>query len=105
MKLKRKNIGNVQLTKTVDKFIEIVEGVEWKTELDIKKYRNDADNVHNQGFYFFDLSRAFRTLCSVSIKDKEVDVVWTGSHKEYELTFKNHKNAIATWLRNRGLIK
>jgi hypothetical protein len=37
--------------------------------------------------------------------DAEATVIWAGTHKEYEDTFKNNKKTIATWLRNREHIK
>ena len=37
--------------------------------------------------------------------DNQANIIWTGTHDEYERTFKNNKKVIETWLRNKGLIK
>jgi hypothetical protein len=35
----------------------------------------------------------------------EATVVWAGTHREYEETFKNNKDTIEKWLRKRGYIR
>lgn len=52
-KLKRKNRGNVPLTREIDKLIVDIEKHEWKSKAELKKDRSDSDCVHNDGFYFF----------------------------------------------------
>ena len=34
----------------------------------------------------------------------EATIQWCGSHDEYEITFKNNKNTIEKWLKDKGLI-
>ena len=34
----------------------------------------------------------------------EITIVWCGSHDEYELTFKNNKNTIRNWLKEKNWI-
>jgi mRNA interferase HigB len=36
--------------------------------------------------------------------EQEATVIWTGSHDEYETTFKNNKQTIEKWLRKQQLI-
>lgn len=62
------------------------------------KVRKDADNVHSDGFYFFDLS-VHRTMILIEFDEGEASVVWIGTHQEYAKIFKNNKNTIRKWLR------
>jgi len=55
-KLKRKNLGNKILVRAIDKLIIDIEAAEWHNPLDIKVTRSDADCIHSDGFYFFDLN-------------------------------------------------
>jgi mRNA interferase HigB len=34
----------------------------------------------------------------------EATIVWAGNHDDYELIFKNNKNVIVKWLRNKHWI-
>lgn len=104
IKLKKKNLDNVKLIRAIDKLINDIEKSEWKTKTDILKDRNDADCVHKDGFYFFDIN-VHRTMILIAFGDYEAIVLWVGTHDEYETTFKNNKKSIETWLRNQGLIK
>ena len=61
--------------------------------------RPDADCVHEDGFYFFDI-HVHRTLILIEFDENgEATVVWVGTHQEYERVFKNNKNTIRRWLR------
>ena len=109
LKLKRKNLGNVQLTKAIDAIIEDIEKASWKSKQEIKDNRPDADCVHNDGFYFFNIS-IHRTMILLEFDPDEEDenqatVIWVGSHDEYEGTFKNNKGTIEKWLRGQGYIQ
>ena len=97
-KLKRKNIGNVPLVSEIDDLINTLENNEFKNQLEIIKIRPDADCVHNDGFYFFNLD-VHRTLILIEFEDGEATIVWCGNHDEYENTFKNNKNTIKKWLK------
>lgn len=107
LKLKRKKKGDAPLMKAVDKFIQDVKGAKWKTPEEMQKERADADLVHPDGFYFFDL-KVHRTMVLIEFSKKKkegrVSIEWVGSHEEYERTFKNNKNSEEKWLRDRGLI-
>ncbi len=104
-RLKRKNIGNVKLTKSIDKLILDIEQNEWDSQTELKQIRPDADNVHSEGFYFFNIN-IHRTMILIEFDDnKQVRIIWTGSHQEYDLTFKNNRNTIKKWLRNNEWIK
>ena len=99
-KLKRKNRGNTKLINAIDSLIQEIEGANWKTPDELKRSRPDADKVHNDGFYFFNLY-IHRTMILIELDEAgEATVVWAGSHKDYEKIFKNNKNTIRKWLRD-----
>lgn len=102
-KLKRKNIGNTKLVQEIEKLINDIEENNLSDIDEFKKTRPDADCVHNDGFYFFDIN-IHRALILIEIDDVEATVVWVGTHDEYETTFKNNKKTIAKWLRTNDYI-
>lgn len=102
-KLKRKNKGNVPLTKEIDKLIADIEKNEWVNQGELNETRSDADCVHNDGFYFFNIS-VHRTMILIEFDEGEASVVWAGNHKEYEATFKNNKITIKKWLKSKDFI-
>lgn len=102
-KLKRKKKGNAALAKEIDQLIEDFETHNWQSQEEIKKDRKDADCVHSEGFYFFNIE-IHRTMILIEFEDNEASVVWVGDHQEYERVFKNNKSAIANWLKNKDLI-
>ena len=104
LKLKIKNKGNGKLLKAIDSLIDDIEAANWETKNDILAERSDADCIHSDGFYFFDVN-IHRTMILIVFEDNEATVIWTGSHDEYDLTFKGNKNTIERWLRKQGLIK
>lgn len=66
--------------------------------------RKDADCVHSDGFYFFNIS-IHRSLVLVDVdEDGEATIIWAGSHDEYERIFKNNKSTIEKWLRKNEYI-
>ena len=104
LKIKKKNIGNKKLCTEIDKLLIDLEKFN-PNEQRINEIRSDADCVHNDGFYFFDI-HIHRTLILIEIDDEgEATVVWAGNHQEYESIFKNNKLTIEKWLRNKGYIK
>lgn len=103
VKLKRKNRGNSKLINAIDKLISDIENSNWKTKKDILLIRPDADCVYSDGFYFFDLN-IHRTMILIIFSQDEAIIIWTGSHDEYDTTFKGNKNTIEKWLRNQQLI-
>ncbi len=102
-KLKRKNKGNTPLTIAIDKLIEDIEENDWKNQTELNESRPDADCVHSDGFYFFNIS-VHRTMILIEFDDGEASVVWLGNHKEYENTFKNNKSTIKKWLKTNDWI-
>lgn len=102
-KLKRKNRGNIPLTSAIDDFLNELENKNWRNQDELKSDRPDADNVHSEGFYFFDIN-IHRTMILIEFDEMEATIVWCGSHDEYELTFRNNKLTIKKWLRNKGFI-
>ncbi len=104
LKLKVKNKGNVKLNKAIDLLINDIESAVWRTKTDIVNSRPDADCIHSDGFYFFDIN-IHRTLILIVFEDNEATILWTGSHDDYDLTFRGNKHTIENWLRGQGLIK
>ena len=102
-KLKRKNKGNVPLVSEIDDLINTLENNEFKNQLEIIKIRPDADCVHKDGFYFFNLD-VHRTLILIEFEDGEATIVWCGNHDEYEKTFKHNKHTIKKWLKSKEWI-
>ena len=104
LKLKKKNLGNVKLVKAIDKLLNDITKNNWQSQTELLRDRKDADSVHNDGFYFFDIN-IHRTLVLIVFEENEATIQWVGTHDEYESTFKNNKKTIETWLRNKGQIK
>lgn len=102
-KLKRKNRGNTSLAKEIELLIEDIESNEWKDQTQLNETRSDADCVHSDGFYFFNIS-VHRTMIMIEFDDGEATVVWVGSHQKYEEVFKNNKNTIRKWLKSNNWI-
>ncbi len=103
-RLKRKNRGNTKLIKEIDKLIDDILTNEWESQLELQETRPDADCVHSDGFYFFNIN-IHRTMILVEFdEDKRARIIWAGSHDDYEKTFKNNRNTIKKWLKNNGWI-
>src|SRR5690606_22149367 len=90
-KLKRKNRGNIHLVKAIDGLVEDIEENNWKKQTELNRTRQDADNVHSDGFYFFNIN-IHRTMILIEFDDNEATAVWAGTHQEYETIFKNNRN-------------
>ncbi|OYT12013.1 MAG: addiction module toxin RelE [Bacteroidetes bacterium 4572_112] len=103
IKLKKKNRGNSKLIDAIDKLMSDIETANWSKPIDIKINRPDADNIHSDGFYFFDLN-VHRTMVLIIFEDNEATIIWAGSHTEYDNIFKGNKTTIEKWLRNKNLI-
>lgn len=103
VKLKKKKGGDYKLAKAIDKLIDDLEGFTGDDFMELKKLRGDIDKVHNDGFFFFDIS-VHRAMVLVEFIEQEATIVWADSHDVYERLFQNDKNVIETWLRNRGYI-
>lgn len=104
LKLKKKNIGNRKLCDEVDKLIEDLEKFDPKQSV-LSEIRKDADCVHSDGFFFFNIN-IHRTLILIELdEDGEATIIWTGTHQEYERVFKNNKSTIEKWLRDKNHIE
>ena len=103
LKLKKKNKGNIMLSSAVDQLIDDLINANWKNTEEIKRVRPDADCVHSDGFYFFNIN-VHRTMVMILFDEEEATIIWAGSHDEYETTFKNNKRTIEKWLRKQQLI-
>jgi len=103
-KLKAKNGGNQKLGKAIDKLLYDLEAFD-PQQTSLSDVRKDADCVHSDGFYFFDIA-VHRAFILVDLdEDGEATIIWAGSHDEYERTFKNNKSTIEKWLRSKGYIE
>lgn len=91
------------LSSAVDQLIDDLINANWKNTEEIKRVRPDADCVHSDGFYFFNIN-VHRTMVMILFDEEEATVIWAGSHDEYETTFKNNKRTIEKWLRKQQLI-
>lgn len=104
LKIKKKNIGNKKLCNEIDQLIKDLENFNPGGK-SISEVRDDADCVHSDGFYFFDIN-IHRTLIMIEFDDDgEATIVWAGTHQEYEKTFKNNKSTIEKWLRKNNYIE
>jgi hypothetical protein len=93
LKIKKKNIGNQKLCSEIDKLISELESFNLDGNT-INQLRSDADCVHRDGFYFFDI-HIHRTLILIELDDEgEATIIWAGTHQEYESIFKNNKSSI-----------
>jgi len=101
-KLKRKNKGNTLLCDAIDKLLSDLKNSSWENKLDVINERSDADCVH-EDYYFFDIN-VHRVFILIEFEDDEATIIWCGSHDEYENTFKNNKNTIKKWLKDKGHI-
>lgn len=101
-KLRSKNQDNTRLVQAIDQLIDDFE--ERAMADDLLEIRTDADKVHNAGFYFFNI-HTYRTLICFDRIDESADVIWAGSHEEYISIFRNNKNTIEKWLRNKNYIR
>lgn len=99
----RKNKGNKKLKADVENLILTIKNSKWEKPEDIKSSRPDADKVHSEGFYFFNISKS-RTMILIELEEGQASIVWCGNHKDYEVTFKNNKSTIKKWLQNRNWI-
>jgi hypothetical protein len=103
MKVKKKNLGNQKLWREIDKLL-LTLGSFHPEDSSLKTIRKDADQVHSDGFYFFNIS-VHRTMILIELEEEgEATIVWAGSHQEYEIVFKNNKKVIEKWLKNKGYI-
>ncbi|BAU53055.1 type II toxin-antitoxin system HigB family toxin [Mucilaginibacter gotjawali] len=102
--MKHKNKGNTLLCGAIDDLIEIIESKNWSSKEEILRDRPDADQVHSDGFYFFDIN-IHRTLILIEFEaNGDASIVWAGNHQEYEAVFKNNKVVIKKWLTKQGWI-
>lgn len=104
LKLKRKNQGNIKLSQAIEKLIFEIENSEWKNKMDVIESRPDADRVHSDNFFFFNIS-VHRTMILILFDEQEAEILWVGNHADYDKIFKGNKKTIETWLRNQGKIK
>ena len=103
-RFKRKNRGNVKLAKSIDKLILDIEENVWDSQIELKQTRPDADCVHSEGFYFLNMN-IHRAMILIEFDEKKhVRVIWTGSHQDYILIFKNNRNTIKKWLKQNDWI-
>jgi hypothetical protein len=101
-KLKKKNVGNRKLTEAIDLLVNDLERFDPQLSA-LADARPDADCVHSDGFYFFDI-HIHRTLIMIELEDGEATIILADSHDEYVRTFKNNRSTIEKWLRSKNYI-
>jgi len=74
LRLKTKNKGNVKLIKAIDSLIDDIEKANWRTKNEIVINRPDADCVHSECFYFFDIN-IHRTMILFVFEDNEATII------------------------------
>ena len=99
----KKNRGNTKLKIEIDNLLDTIESADWSSPQEIKIDRPDADRVHPDGFYFFNIS-VDRTMILIEFGENEATVVWCGNHDEYISTFRNNKSTIKKWLKSKNWI-
>lgn len=96
-------MGNVSLCNDINLLIADLEQFN-PAKQRIQDIRPDADCVHSEGFYFFDI-HIHRTFVMLEFEESgEATIIWVGSHADYERTFKNNKASIEKWLRSKNYI-
>jgi hypothetical protein len=86
-KLRRKNRGNTLLSLAINELISDLESKNFRSHEELKLIRPDADIVHNEGFYFFNMA-VHRTMILLEFEENgQATIVWCGSHDKYEATF------------------
>jgi len=103
-KLKLKETGHTKLLREIDQLISDLEDNDFHSFEELRSLRPDADRVHHEGFYFFNIN-IHRTLILVEIEaNGEATIVWAENLQEYERIFKNNKAVIEKWLKNHGWV-
>lgn len=75
LKIRKKNLGNHRLCSDIDNLIYDLEKYN-SGDSNIIDIRSDADCVHNDGFYFFNLN-VHRTLILIELDEEgEATIVW-----------------------------
>lgn len=67
-KLKRKNKRNISLIASINILIRTLEEHKFTNQSDVLKIRPDADCVHSDGFYFFNIN-IHRTLLLIEFDE------------------------------------
>ena len=62
------------MNKAIDKLIKDIEDNDWEDQNELNKTRPDADNIHSEGFYFFNIN-IHRTMILIEFDDEEATVV------------------------------
>jgi hypothetical protein len=103
IKLMSKNRSNKQLLQAINQLITDFEQNPITSTERLLELRKDADKVHAKGFYFFNL-HTHRALIFIEFLQERARIAWVGNHQEYVSLFKNNKNTIEKWLRNKQWI-
>jgi hypothetical protein len=71
----------LKLFKAIDKLILDIESACWSDKLELVKSRPDADRVHCEDFFFFDIN-IHRTLVLIVFSKQYAEILWVGNHDE-----------------------
>jgi mRNA-degrading endonuclease HigB of HigAB toxin-antitoxin module len=83
-----------------NKCITAIEKSVWKNGQDVKNTFNDVDHI-GENIYIFNI-KSSRSLLLIYFDENEIEIVWAGSHNNYEKLFKNNKSAILKYLKAKG---
>jgi mRNA interferase HigB len=98
-KYQKRNKGNKVLNTSIKAFEKEVKNLKIEN---LSEVPSQWDKVHNDGFYFIDITGKERLLALVEVEDNELTILWFDDHVRYETIFRNNKNTIEKWLRARG---
>ncbi|WP_439582604.1 type II toxin-antitoxin system HigB family toxin [Dyadobacter bucti] len=79
IKLKNKNRGNTKLTNAVDRLISDFEESGDISPDNLHQLRKDADKIHSDGIYFFNI-HIHRVMLLIEFSQNRATVLWAGSH-------------------------
>lgn len=68
IKYQRKNRGNTKLINEIEQLLKDLENSSWKTPEELKNIRIDADCVHSDSFYFFNIAN-HRTMIFIMFNE------------------------------------
>jgi hypothetical protein len=103
IRYRQKNIGNVKLSREIERLITDIESSDIRSPKDLLEIRKDADRVHSAEIYFLNL-HFHRVLLMMEFQKNWAIVLWIGTHSKYVAIFKNNKDTIEKWLRTNKIL-
>ena len=88
-----KNKGNLRLRRDVDKLKILLRDNNFNSYQELKKVRKDADNVHEEVAFFFNI-HSHRILVQIDFEHYKAIILWVRNHNRYDRFFSGGKRAI-----------